>query len=85
MKQVVGLCVVLLSQPVATFRTNSTQNFEKIADSKTLNEDQREELFKEITSHPKIFWATGMADNKEIDEVNILQATMLSMHRAIKK
>ena len=58
---------------------------EKIADSKTLNEDQREELFKEITSHPKIFWATGMADNKEIDEVNILQATMLSMHRAIKK
>merc|ERR1711991_748848 len=26
-----------------------------------------------------------MADNKEIDEVNILQAAMLSMHRAIKK
>ena len=36
--------------------TNINQPFiEKIADSKTLNEEQREELYKEITSHPKIF------------------------------
>jgi ribonuclease HII len=66
--------------------TNISQPFiEKIGDSKTLNEEQREELYKEITSHPKIIWATGMADNKEIDQVNILQATMLSMHRAVEK
>lgn len=65
--------------------TNINKPFvEKIADSKTLNEKEREQLYEEITSHPKIFWGVGMADNVEIDKVNILQATMLSMHRAIE-
>jgi ribonuclease HII len=65
--------------------TNITKPFvEKIADSKTLNEKEREDLYEEITTHPKIFWGVGMADNEEIDKVNILQATMLSMHRAIE-
>ncbi len=57
---------------------------DKIADSKALPEPARDELYKELTSHPEVVWSTGMADAQEIDEVNILQASMLSMHRAVE-
>ena len=58
---------------------------EQIADSKVLSEKDRERLYQELTSHPKVIWAVGMADSEEIDEVNILQSSMLSMHRAVIK
>ncbi|MDX2226000.1 MAG: ribonuclease HII [Verrucomicrobiae bacterium] len=52
-------------------------------DSKQLSETQREELYGEITAHPSIRWAVGLASPEEIDSLNILQATHLAMRRAV--
>ncbi len=51
-------------------------------DSKKLTEKRREALYEVITEKA-LAWAVGLADEKEIDEVNILQATFLAMRRAV--
>lgn len=53
-------------------------------DSKKLNEKQRDELRIEIERNA-LDWAVAMVDNNEIDEINILNASFLAMHRAIAK
>lgn len=53
-------------------------------DSKQLSEKQRNELRKEI-EEVAVAWAVGMVDNHEIDEINILNASFLAMHRALDK
>lgn len=53
-----------------------------LADSKALSEKRREALFDEIKTKAKA-WAIGRAEVEEIDELNILQATMLAMQRAV--
>lgn len=57
---------------------------EGLTDSKKLSHRQRESLRLELESLlPAGHWALGSASPAEIDEVNILQATYLAMHRAI--
>lgn len=51
-------------------------------DSKKLNRQKRVALFEALTSHEEIAWGVGESDAKEIDQVNILQATYLAMKRA---
>ena len=51
-------------------------------DSKKLSASKREALYKEITEKA-VSWAVAFASEKEIDEVNILQATFLAMRRAL--
>ncbi len=51
-------------------------------DSKKLSEKTREKLSKQIKQEA-IAYAIAEADVKEIDSLNILQATMLAMHRAV--
>ena len=53
-------------------------------DSKQLTEKQRFEL-RPVIEKSAISWAIAMSDNLEIDKVNILNATILSMHRALDK
>lgn len=53
-----------------------------LADSKQLTEKQREELFPQIQEHA-LAWGIGRADVFEIDQLNILQATLLAMQRAV--
>jgi len=53
-------------------------------DSKQLNEKQRNILRVEI-EHSALAWAVAMVDNNEIDEINILNASFLAMHRALDK
>jgi len=53
-----------------------------LADSKKLSSAQRSRLEVEIHQHA-LCYALGRADVEEIDELNILWATMLSMQRAI--
>lgn len=55
---------------------------EGLNDSKKLTEKRREALYDIITSQA-IAYGIGSADEKEIDAVNILQATFLAMRRAI--
>ena len=56
---------------------------EGINDSKKLSEKKREALFDVIKEHA-VDYGIGMADHKEIDEMNILQATFLAMRRAVE-
>ena len=51
-------------------------------DSKKLSDKVRYELRPEI-EEKAITWAIGVVDNVEIDEINILKASFLAMHRAI--
>ncbi|MCV9386738.1 ribonuclease HII [Reichenbachiella ulvae] len=51
-------------------------------DSKKLTAKKREALIDEIKSS-SIAWGIGVVDNLEIDEINILNASFLAMHRAI--
>ena len=51
-------------------------------DSKKLNEKRRLALFDEI-KEKALCWSLGRAEPHEIDELNILHATMLAMQRAV--
>ncbi len=53
-------------------------------DSKKLSEKKREELFPLIRQQAKAY-GIGLASAQEIDHLNILQATLLAMQRALKK
>lgn len=53
-------------------------------DSKQLTGKERYELRPEIEGIA-LSWAVGMVDNAEIDEINILNASILAMHRALEK
>jgi ribonuclease HII len=53
-------------------------------DSKQLSEKQRDLLRIEIEKEA-LAWAVAMVSNEEIDEINILNASFLAMHRAIDK
>jgi ribonuclease HII len=55
---------------------------EGLADSKILGERKRESLF-EIIKASALSWSVAMATVEEIDELNILQATLLAMQRAV--
>lgn len=52
-------------------------------DSKKLSEKKREQLFAEIKTKA-VAWSIGRAEVAEIDQLNILQATLLAMQRAIE-
>lgn len=54
----------------------------KLNDSKLINEKVRYELRKEI-EEKALAWAVGQVSPKEIDDINILNASFLAMHRAV--
>jgi len=56
---------------------------EGLKDSKKLSATRREYLYEQIMEKAKA-WGVGEASPAEIDEINILQATMLAMRRAIE-
>jgi len=60
----------------------SSEVIEGINDSKKLSLVAREKLYSQITEQAHA-WAVGMASPKEIDRINILQATFLAMQRAL--
>ena len=51
-------------------------------DSKQLSEKKRDQL-RSIIERDAISWAVGIVDNQEIDQINILNASILAMHRAL--
>jgi ribonuclease HII len=70
---VVAAAVILdASQPIAG-----------LADSKTLSAARREALARQIRAQASA-WALGTASVEEIDRLNILQATLLAMQRAVQ-
>jgi ribonuclease HII len=55
-----------------------------LRDSKQLTQRRREILYEEITGKA-LAWSTGRADVEEIDRINILQATLQAMQRAVEQ
>lgn len=55
-----------------------------LTDSKKLSDKKRRELFP-IIQEQAVAFGIGVASEKEIDEINILQATFLAMKRALEK
>jgi len=53
-----------------------------LADSKKLTEKRREILFAQICDKA-LCWSLGRAEVAEIDAINILQASLLAMQRAV--
>ena len=62
---------------------NKDINMKLLKDSKSIKKEKREILSKYIKKNS--IWAIGKASKKEIDKINILQASLLAMKRAIKK
>jgi len=62
----------------------SDDEIEGLADSKKLSARRRDELARHIRQR-SLSWAVAWADAGEIDELNILAATMLAMRRAIAR
>ena len=55
---------------------------EMLNDSKQLSEKKREEL-RTIIERESLAWAVASVDNNEIDKINILNASIEGMHRAL--
>lgn len=75
-----------LAGPVVASAVIISQYFEElneINDSKKLTEKKREKLYSLIME--KCIVGIGIANEKEIDEINILNATFLAMRRAIEE
>ena len=54
-----------------------------LTDSKKLSEKKREELYNQITS--ECYWSFAQSNSNEIDQINILEATMLAMKKAVEQ
>ena len=52
-------------------------------DSKKLTEKSRY-LLRDLIEHEAISWAVASVDNRIIDEINILKASILAMHKALQ-
>jgi ribonuclease HII len=59
------------------------RSIEGLADSKKLSEKRREHL-SELIKEQAHSWSLGRAEVEEIDKVNILQASLLAMKRAVE-
>ena len=57
---------------------------EGVNDSKKVSEKKREKLYEEITN-TAIAWGVGIIDQREIDEINILNATKKGLTNSLKE
>lgn len=73
-----------LAGPVVTAAVilDPGKQIDGLADSKKLSEKRREQLAALIRQHAYA-WALGRAEVDEIDQLNILQASLLAMQRAV--
>lgn len=56
----------------------------QLDDSKKLNVRTRD-MLREVVEREALSFAVGLADVEEIDQINILNASILAMHRAVEK
>ena len=56
-----------------------------ISDSKQMSEKQRDVAYDWLTNNPDVVWAVAECSASEIDELNILQASLTAMTRAVNK
>lgn len=71
-----------LAGPVVAAAALVPKDIAGVMDSKKIKEDHREALYERIIGSDKIRWAVAVVDAATIDEINILQATLLGMRMA---
>ena len=74
-------CLVGSVYAAAVILPDGYQN-ELLNDSKQLTEKRRYQL-REIIERDAVAWAVGIVTPEEIDKINILNASILAMHRAL--
>ncbi len=57
----------------------------KIRDSKKLSQKRRKEVFDFLKKAPQIFFATAFVSPRQIEKINIFEATKWAMAKAVKK
>ena len=65
------------------FKKHNFDDMPIISDSKQMSEKQRNIAYDWITNNPDIVWGVAQCSAAEIDEMNILQASLTAMKRAI--
>lgn len=75
-----------LAGPVFAASVILPSNFEseELNDSKQLSEAKRYRL-RSFIEENALAWAVGIVSNEEIDQINILNASFLAMHRAVEQ
>lgn len=75
-----------LAGPVVIAACLLPKGFELIGidDSKKLTPKKREELYSLLINHPDVVYSISTIDAKTIDQINILQATLLGMKKAVQ-
>ncbi len=56
-----------------------------INDSKKVSEGSREEIFEKLVNNEDVIYSVSIIDHKVIDQINIFQASLLAMKKAIMK
>lgn len=54
-----------------------------VNDSKQISPKKREELSFKLTNHPCVMWGLGVISSRDIDKINILEASKLAMQKAL--
>ena len=80
MRPVVGVWPVRFMPLLLSYQKDFKN--ELLNDSKQLTEHQRYAL-REVIEKEALAWAVGVVTPAEIDEINILNASFLAMHRAV--
>ena len=75
-------CAAMFKDPTFEILTEKQTQFDLIRDSKKLSEKQREDIFEFIGEH--FYLGYGFCDHETIDRINILEASFLSMKKAIQ-
>jgi len=76
------LCGPVVAAAVV-FKKYDFDDMPLISDSKQMTEKQRNIAYDWIVNNPNIFWAVAQCSASEIDELNILQASLTAMARAV--
>ena len=76
-------CAAMYKDPNFEIPAEKQKQFDLIRDSKKLSEKQREEIFDLI--HEYFHIGIGLCDHETIDRINILEASFLSMKKAIQE
>jgi len=74
-------CAAMFKDPNFEIPAEFQKQFDLIRDSKKLSEKQREDMFAFIGEHFHL--GIGLCDHETIDRINILEASFLSMKKAI--
>lgn len=53
-------------------------------DSKKLSRPARQKIYRHLTTHPSVLWATAAVSAAEIDQINILAASLRAMLQAVE-